>query len=302
VTPELEAVAAALARAPSSPTRSGAQHLPVGGPAAVSSSRRRRGPHRRARGALGARRRTARARQGLEPARRRCRFRGVVVHLSGGFAWFDHLARSTGPSGSAPGPPSSCPSRPSVRGARASGHGVGRRRARLGGRGRAHERRGHGSDTAASLVTYRWLDSPRAARHRRVEHLGYGYAARRGPERGRELGGVRPRRGDEAAGREELRSIVRWRREHQPGEQRRLGLHQPPVTRPVGSSTSRPAGYRSDRPGSEKHANFIQADDGGARTTSTGSWTRCARWSPSAPGSSWSPRCAGSALRGQESR
>ena len=70
-----------------------------------------------------------------------------------------------------------------------------------------------------------------------------------------------------ATGEAELREIVRWRREHQPG-----GANCGSVfTNPPGDSAGRlidAAGLKGFRRGtasvSEKHANFIQADDGGS--------------------------------------
>ena len=73
--------------------------------------------------------------------------------------------------------------------------------------------------------------------------------------------------GDVDLGREALREIVRWRREHQPG-----GANCGSVfTNPVGDSAGRlieELGLKGRRRGtamvSEKHANFIQADTGGS--------------------------------------
>ena len=70
-----------------------------------------------------------------------------------------------------------------------------------------------------------------------------------------------------ATGDAELREVVRWRREHQPG-----GANCGSVfTNPPGDSAGRlidAAGLKGFRRGtasvSEKHANFIQADDGGS--------------------------------------
>jgi UDP-N-acetylmuramate dehydrogenase len=73
--------------------------------------------------------------------------------------------------------------------------------------------------------------------------------------------------GDRAAAEAEISEIVRWRREHQPG-----GANAGSVfTNPPGDSAGRlldQAGAKGRRHGSAelstKHANFIQADDGGS--------------------------------------
>lgn len=74
------------------------------------------------------------------------------------------------------------------------------------------------------------------------------------------------RPGDRERGEAELGEIVRWRRQHQPG-----GANCGSVfTNPPGASAGRlidEAGLKGHRIGtasvSEKHANFIQADEGG---------------------------------------
>lgn len=73
--------------------------------------------------------------------------------------------------------------------------------------------------------------------------------------------------GDPEAGEAELREIVRWRRENQPGGQNAGSV----FTNPDGDSAGRLvdlAGCKGRRRGSaqvsEKHANFIQADPGGS--------------------------------------
>jgi UDP-N-acetylmuramate dehydrogenase len=128
---------------------------------------------------------------------------------------------------------------------------------------------GHGSDTAATLVSYRWVDLASASVHEGpAARLGFGYrhaelaptdvvveAVHRlvpgGPDRARAA----------------IDEIVRWRRAHQPG-----GANAGSVfTNPPGDSAGRlieACGLKGFRVGtaevSPKHANFIQADPGGS--------------------------------------
>jgi UDP-N-acetylmuramate dehydrogenase len=128
---------------------------------------------------------------------------------------------------------------------------------------------GHGSDTAAVLRRYRSLDlATGRTLEAPVERLGFAY-------RSSALGesevvvwaefGVEP--GDAAEARAEVAEIVRWRREHQPGGSNAGSV----FTNPVGDSAGRlveESGLKGLRIGtatvSEKHANFIQADQGGS--------------------------------------
>lgn len=75
---------------------------------------------------------------------------------------------------------------------------------------------------------------------------------------------VRP--GDRIAGEAELAEIVRWRREHQPGGQNCGSVFVNPLPLAAGALVDG-LGLRGLRIGSaavsDKHANFIQADDGG---------------------------------------
>ncbi len=127
---------------------------------------------------------------------------------------------------------------------------------------------GHGADTASCLVRYRFFDlagmsegDADAARLR----LGYRTSA---------LGDAEVvvwaefalRRGDAEEGKARLSEIVRWRREHQPGGSNAGSV----FANPPGDSAGRlveAVGLKGFRLGSarvsEKHANFIQADDGG---------------------------------------
>jgi UDP-N-acetylmuramate dehydrogenase len=128
---------------------------------------------------------------------------------------------------------------------------------------------GHGADTAATLTRYSFVDLTGgddgefgaerlefAYRHSTVEsHHAVVWAEH-------EL-----RRGDVEESEAEISEIVRWRRQHQPGGQNAGSV----FTNPPGDSAGRlidAAGLKGLRVGSahvsEKHANFIQADDGGS--------------------------------------
>ena len=128
---------------------------------------------------------------------------------------------------------------------------------------------GHGADIAATLVRARVVAlDRREAGWRSVEELELGY-------RTSNLGAcdvvvraeVRCRPGDRAAAEERIAEIVRWRRENQPGGQNAGSV----FTNPPGDQAGRlidEAGLKGTRVGtaevSPKHANFIQADEGGS--------------------------------------
>ncbi len=128
---------------------------------------------------------------------------------------------------------------------------------------------GHGSDAAATLERYRWVDL-RAAR---VEEAGpdrLAPAYRRTSVADSDVvveATFRLAPGDPDAGRATLDQIVGWRRDHQPG-----GANAGSVfTNPPGDSAGRlidACGLKGLRVGSAevsaKHANFIQADRGGS--------------------------------------
>ena len=128
---------------------------------------------------------------------------------------------------------------------------------------------GHGSDLAAALIEVTTFDLRTGEqRTRGVEEMEFGY--RRSALRSDEVvlsASLQLQPGDPEVGREQLREIVRWRREHQPG-----GANCGSVfTNPPGDSAGRlveDAGLRGFRHGSaavsEKHANFIQAGEGGS--------------------------------------
>jgi len=127
---------------------------------------------------------------------------------------------------------------------------------------------GHGSDMAAALLDAEVVDLRGGGRRTcDAAQLALGYRS----------SGVGPAEvvvrvrlglteGDPVAARAEIDAIVRWRREHQPGGQNAGSV----FTNPPGDSAGRlidAAGGRGRRQGtaevSERHANFIQADDGG---------------------------------------
>ena len=127
---------------------------------------------------------------------------------------------------------------------------------------------GHGSDMAATLLdadvvdlvdgTVRTVPRPELA-------LGYRTSAV-GPAQVVVRARLGLAEGDAAAARAEIDAVVRWRREHQPGGQNAGSV----FTNPPGGSAGQLvdlAGGRGLRLGtariSEKHANFIQADEGG---------------------------------------
>lgn len=126
---------------------------------------------------------------------------------------------------------------------------------------------GHGSDMAASVVTVRTY-SAAGAREWASDELGFGY-------RTSALDGtalvtgvtLRLARGDRETSLGQIREIVRWRREHQPGGANAGSVFRNPEGDHAGRLIER-AGCKGLRIGtaavSEKHANFIMADEGGS--------------------------------------
>ena len=128
---------------------------------------------------------------------------------------------------------------------------------------------GHGSDMSSVLVTATTLDlATGVVRVRPADGLALGY-------RSSDIGAsevvtsakLRLTVGERVVGEERLAGIVRWRRENQPGGQNSGSV----FTNPAGDSAGRlidSAGLRGRRLGSavvsERHANFIQADEGGS--------------------------------------
>lgn len=128
---------------------------------------------------------------------------------------------------------------------------------------------GHGSDTASCLVRYRVVDlAGHGAIEGGPERLRFGY--RTSALSSSEVvvwADFQARRADPGSGEATLSEIVRWRREHQPGGSNAGSV----FTNPPGDSAGRlveASGLKGFRLGtarvSEKHANFIQADDGGS--------------------------------------
>jgi UDP-N-acetylmuramate dehydrogenase len=128
---------------------------------------------------------------------------------------------------------------------------------------------GHGSDMAATLERVRVLDLSRGE-DEEVEptalDLRYRHSAI-GPHHLVLRADLRLAVGDRAASEAELADIVRWRREHQPGGPNAGSV----FTNPAGDSAGRlvdVTGLKGFRVGtaevSTKHANFIQADEGGS--------------------------------------
>ena len=132
---------------------------------------------------------------------------------------------------------------------------------------------GHGSDIAACLIDADVvdLDAPAPAlRRRAAETLGLRF-------RGSDLGDrhvvvaarLRLAPGDRATSEAEISEIVRWRREHQPGGQNCGSVFVNPVPGEISAgSLVDGLGLRGFRIGSawvsDKHANFVQASDGGS--------------------------------------
>lgn len=128
---------------------------------------------------------------------------------------------------------------------------------------------GHGSDMAASLVGASvWDLRAGELRYATVAELGLGYRCSSvAPHEVVVSAELALAPGDPEQGQAELADIVRWRREHQPGGHNAGSV----FTNPPGDSAGRlidAAGCKGLRIGSAevsvKHANFIQADEGGS--------------------------------------
>jgi UDP-N-acetylmuramate dehydrogenase len=128
---------------------------------------------------------------------------------------------------------------------------------------------GHGSDMAATLERVRVLDL-RRGEDEEVEPTALDLRYRHSAVSPHHLvlrADLRLALGDRDASEAELTEIVKWRREHQPGGPNAGSV----FTNPPGDSAGRlidAAGLKGHRVGtaevSTKHANFIQADEGGS--------------------------------------
>jgi UDP-N-acetylmuramate dehydrogenase len=128
---------------------------------------------------------------------------------------------------------------------------------------------GHGSDVAATLVGIHCFDLA-TGEHEEVAAAALALGYRRSALAATHVVvdatfALEP--GDARLAGEEVAAIVRWRRDHQPGGQNAGSV----FTNPPGAAAGRlveEAGCRGLRVGtaavSAKHANFIQADDGGS--------------------------------------
>jgi len=133
---------------------------------------------------------------------------------------------------------------------------------------------GHGSDMAACLteVTIAELAGPAPAEIRTVPAADIGLRFRGSALRPDMLvldAVLQLRAGDRTAAEREIAEIVAWRRANQPGGQNAGSVFVNPVPGEVSAGELIDgAGLRGLRIGSaevsEKHANFIQADEGGA--------------------------------------
>ena len=128
---------------------------------------------------------------------------------------------------------------------------------------------GHGSDMASTLVSADTVDlATGEGRRRTLADLSLGYRSSSIDQSEVVVEAtITLAVGDMVSGEERLAEVVRWRRENQPGGQNAGSV----FTNPVGDSAGRlidEAGLKGWRFGSasvsERHANFIQVDEGGS--------------------------------------
>jgi UDP-N-acetylmuramate dehydrogenase len=128
---------------------------------------------------------------------------------------------------------------------------------------------GHGSDVAASLRRYGWMDlTSNAQGEDGIERLAPGYRSSSiGPAEVVLWAEFAATAGSVDDGRAEIAQIVRWRRANQPGGSNAGSVFTNPPGSSAGALVDR-AGLKGLRLGSAevstKHANFIQADEGGS--------------------------------------
>ena len=131
---------------------------------------------------------------------------------------------------------------------------------------------GHGSDMAACVADVDVFDSAATAKRSRrsaVDQLGLRFrASALAPLAVVVSARLQLAFGDREASEREIAEIVRWRREHQPGGQNCGSVFVNPVPYEVAAGGLIDSlGLRGFRIGtawvSEKHANFIQASEGG---------------------------------------
>jgi UDP-N-acetylmuramate dehydrogenase len=128
---------------------------------------------------------------------------------------------------------------------------------------------GHGSDTAATLIGYRWVDLISGLVHEApAERLSFGYRhADLAPTDVVVAGVYRLEPGDPTEGKATIDEIVRWRRAHQPGGSNAGSVFTNPPDTSAGRliEECQLKGFRiGSAEVSTKHANFIQADPGGS--------------------------------------
>ncbi|HSZ37668.1 MAG TPA: UDP-N-acetylmuramate dehydrogenase [Acidimicrobiales bacterium] len=127
---------------------------------------------------------------------------------------------------------------------------------------------GHGSDMAACLVRYRWVDLIGAGEGTdEVGKLEYGYRSSSVQATQLVLGAdLRVVPGSAVDEQAEVAAIVKWRRENQPGGSNAGSVFTNPVSDSAGRLIDE-AGLKGFAVGtahvSERHANFIQAERGG---------------------------------------